>query len=83
MNDGKFEVILIKKPKNIFGYLSILKSLLLKDYSKDKNIIYSQDSRIKISSLEDIEWTIDGENAGFYREVEIGNINKNIEFLVM
>lgn len=83
LNDGKFEVMLIKKPSGFFGYFGILKALLLKDYSKDKNIIYSQDANLKISSEEQIEWTLDGEDAGFYNEIEINNINKNIEFLIM
>ena len=83
LNDGKFEVILIKKPKNIIGYFSIVKSLLSKNYEKDKNIIFSQDPGLRIVSEEKIEWTIDGEEAGFYNEVQIGIINKNMEFLVM
>jgi len=83
LNDGKFELILIKKPKDILGYIGIVKSLLLKDYSKDENIIYSQDKGLKISSEQNIEWTLDGEDAGFYNKVEISNINKNMEFLIM
>ncbi len=83
LNDGKFEVILIKKPKNFFGYFGILKSIILKDYSKDPNIIFSQDSNLKIDSEEQIEWTLDGEDAGYYNKIEINNLNKNIEFLIM
>lgn len=83
LNDGKLELILIKKPKDFWGYLGILKSLLLKDYSKDENIIYSQDKSLIISSEQNIEWTLDGEDAGFYNKVEISNINKNMEFLIM
>lgn len=83
LSDGRFEVILIKKPKNILGYIGIIKSILLKDYSEDINIIYSQDEKLKIESEDQIEWTIDGEAAGAYNKIEISNINKNIEFLIM
>ncbi len=83
LSDGRLEVILIKKPKNIFGYLEIIKSILTKDYSKDRNIIYSQDESLKIESEDSIEWTIDGEAAGAYTNIEISNISKNMEFLVM
>lgn len=83
LSDGLFEVVLIKKPESIFEYIGIIKSILLKDYSEDYNIIYSQDESLRIESQENIEWTIDGEDAGFYRNVEIGTIKKNIEFLVM
>lgn len=83
LSDGLLEVILIKKPENIFGYIGIIKSILLKDYSEDLNIIYSQDKKLKIQSNENIEWTIDGEIGGSYKDVKIDNINKNIEFLIM
>lgn len=83
LSDGKLEVILIKKPKNILGYFGIIKSIILKDYSEDLNIIYSQDESLKLETEEKIEWTIDGEAAGSYQKVEISTINKNIEFLVM
>ena len=83
LNDGKFEVIFIKKPKGFFEYCSVLKSLFLQDYSTDKNIIYSQDKRLKIVSEEQIEWTLDGEDAGFYTRVQIDNLTKNMEFLIM
>lgn len=83
LNDGKFEVLFIKKPKGFLEYCNVLKSLFLKDYSTDKNIIYSQDKRLKVISEEQIEWTLDGEDAGLYTRVQIDNINKNIEFLIM
>lgn len=83
LNDGKFEVVLIKKPKNIFGYFGIMKAILTKDYSKDENILYSQDASLKFVLEEPIEWTIDGEDAGKHKNIQIGNINQNMEFLIM
>lgn len=83
LNDGKFEVIFIKKPKGFFEYVSVLKALFFRDYSTDKNIIYSQDRKIKVVSEEQIEWTLDGEDAGLYTRVQIDNLTKNIEFLIM
>ncbi len=83
LNDGKFEVILIKKPENFTDYLKIFKSILFKDYTNNKNIFYTQEKKLKISSEKLIEWTIDGEDAGCYKIVEIGNKTKNMEFLVL
>lgn len=83
LNDGKMEVLLIKKPKNIFGYLGIFKSILTKNYSTDRNILYSQDSELKIESKEEISWVLDGEFGGEFDKVEFKVIPKNIEFLIM
>lgn len=81
LNDGKFEVLLIKKQKN--------KAKLLKTYTKlinqkrDKNVIYLKASNIKIEATEKMKWSLDGEEEETNGNIEISNVMDNIDFLTM
>lgn len=81
INDGKFEVLLIKKQKN--------KADLLKTYSKlinqkrDENVIYLKASKLKIETQEKMEWSLDGELKQTDGTIEILNVVNNINFLTM
>jgi diacylglycerol kinase family enzyme len=72
MNDGFFEVTLIKRPKNPIELQEILTSLLS---SEDKtDLIYSFKTRkLKITTEEPVSWTLDGEFGGDETEVVIEN----------
>ncbi|MBQ7678052.1 MAG: diacylglycerol kinase family lipid kinase [Lachnospiraceae bacterium] len=81
LDDGVFEVTLIRTPKNplelseIIGYLT---SIL-----KETALVYSmQTSELKISSEEEIPWTLDGEFGGKHDAVLIRNLPKAMEILV-
>lgn len=55
---GKFEMLFIKKPKNIIEWINTIISLLLKKHSK-RYFYYFQTDKIKITSKTKIPWTID------------------------
>jgi len=82
INDGNFEMLFIKKPKNILGYIKIINALLWKKHNKKDFFEYFQTDRIKMSSEIGVPWTIDGEFGGRKKEVEINNINKAIEYVI-
>lgn len=81
IDDGKFEVILIKKPKHKIQYIGIAFDILLKRY-QSKNFFYKQGSKIEISADRSLAWTIDGEFGGRAKETKISNCNKAITFIV-
>lgn len=81
LTDGKFEVLLIKKPKKIIEFIKLGINLLLKKHN-DKHIKFIQSSNIKIETKEDVNWTLDGEDSGKYHRINISNLNKNVEFLI-
>lgn len=58
INDGKFEVLFIKKPKNIIGWLKTLTLLLLKKH-KSEYFYYFQTDKIEIESNKKLKWTLD------------------------
>ena len=83
LDDGKFECILIKKPKKWTGYFSLLKSFWRKDYTDNKYIHYIQTNEIKIMAEQNIKWTVDGEFAGEQKNVKIENMQKKIEMTIL
>lgn len=60
MNDGKFEVLLIRAPKNIAELVQIVNNLNLRRFDGDL-IQFFDASQIKVTSDDAIDWTLDGE----------------------
>ncbi len=78
LNDGLFEVLLVKTPKNVNLVKSIITSILEKDF--DPELFYSfKTSHISIKCSEEISWTIDGEYCGSYDKADISVMNKAVE----
>lgn len=74
-DDGLFEVILIRNPKNMIELNSILGSLLLNDMNSEY-IYYFKTENLKFVCNEEINWTLDGEYGGSLKEAEIQNIKQ-------
>lgn len=79
LSDGKYEVILVRKPKKKTGIISIAINILFKRYN-NKNFVFLQGSNIKIMPKTHLNWTLDGEYGGRKKQVEIIN---NKEALTM
>lgn len=62
LDDGKFEYLFIKYPKNILELQAAMTSLL-NGKIDDRYIYYGQFSVLRLES-EALEWTLDGENGG-------------------
>ena len=78
MNDGLFEVTLIKRPKNPLELNNLISSMVLGDI--DSNSMYCFKTRqITFDSMVSIPWTLDGEFGGEHTHVEVENIYKAIE----
>lgn len=72
-DDGLFEVILIKQPKNMIELNAILGSLLLNDYNTEYMYSFKTDE-LTVESSEEINWTLDGEFGGCVKKAKIRNI---------
>lgn len=82
LTDGTLDMVLIRKPKNIFGYLKIIKGFLKKEYTIENNYYFSKVKELKILSDKPISWTVDGEYYGDIKEVKIKNITKRVKFAI-
>lgn len=81
LDDGVFEVTLIKQPKNPIELNNIMVSLLNHDI--DTNVMYCfRTAKLVIESTEPVAWTLDGENGGSHKSVRIQNICKGMDIRV-
>lgn len=77
LDDGVFEVTLIKKPHNPIELNEILACLT--NMIDDSDLIYSfKTNEVRITAREQIAWTLDGEFGGEHKEVIIRNLNKRV-----
>lgn len=81
IDDGKFEVLLIRKPKKIIDWINTAFLLLAKKH-KNKYFYYTQTKEIKFKSNQGLNWTLDGEYGGRNKEVKIKTNNKAINFVI-
>lgn len=83
LDDGLFEVNLIKFPQNPIQLNEILTNLMMPK-AIDTQYIYSfkTDHMILRCENQAIPWTLDGEFGGNHREVEITNYNQAIQFMI-
>jgi len=72
LNDGLFEVILVKNPKNVIETQDILSRLVRQDLSSDAFVVLKTD-KIKFISERPVQWTLDGEFGGTVTEASVTN----------
>lgn len=80
LNDGVFEILLVRMPKNILD-LKAIAAALLSDKLEPEHMVCIQTSQLKIKS-EPIDWTFDGEYGGNYEEVKVSVMNKALNIIV-
>jgi len=72
LNDGLFEVTLIKTPKNPLELNSILAALAIADI--DTKYMYNfKSGKLTFEAEEEVAWTLDGEYGGKHTKVELRN----------
>ena len=80
MDDGLFEALLIRNPKNPIELQQVLNALLSKQLDADQ-MCYMSSSYIHIVSDDDVQWTLDGEDGGIYSEVEMKNLKQSLPII--
>lgn len=81
LDDGVFEVTLIRRPKNPIELNNIMISLVNRDIDMGAMYCFRTD-RVVLESKEPVAWTLDGENGGNHERVEIRNLHQAIEIMV-
>jgi diacylglycerol kinase family enzyme len=81
LDDGVFEVTLIKTPRNPIELNEIIACLT--NLIDDSELIYTfKTSEIRFSSEEKVTWTLDGEYGGEHDELVIRNLKQRISIFV-
>ena len=82
MNDGKFEVMLIKAPNNIVELNGIIFALTTQSYETCNEISFFSTSKMKITADKEMPWTLDGEYQEGSETIAIENIRSAVNILV-
>lgn len=80
-DDGEFEAMLIKKPKNLAELGEIITALLDEKFNT-KYMYTFKTGDILFESMEEIPWTLDGEFGGQHERVHIKNKKQALEIMV-
>ncbi|MBR2949112.1 MAG: YegS/Rv2252/BmrU family lipid kinase [Lachnospiraceae bacterium] len=81
LSDGKFEVTLIKRPRNLDDLNQIISSLTLRDIDAAQMYCFKT-SRLVFESSEPVAWTLDGEFGGRHTSVLLENRKQAMKIMI-
>jgi len=81
MNDGLFEVMLVRNPKNILHLQEII-TAVVSGKESDNSLVRFKTRKLEIISETPLAWTRDGENGGEHTHVMLENLHQAFEILV-
>lgn len=80
LDDGVFEVMFIRRPKNILELNEIIASLV--GTTDSKMIEVFKTTELTIECEEEISWTLDGEFGGLHKNVRIKNLKHVVQIML-
>ena len=81
MNDGLFELLLVRSPKNPIELAEIVYMLTTQNYESNKITFVNADS-FTIYADENMDWSLDGEYQEGRERIEIENLHNAIDIVV-
>lgn len=81
LDDGLFEIVLVKMPKSLAALNEIVLSLMGEKPEDDQHIFYGKTSKVIMRSEEKISWALDGEFGGEEDTVRIENRRKLLSII--
>lgn len=81
MNDGYFEVLLVKSPDNLLELNQVLTALTLQDFNSPMLSFFSTKS-VVITADPEMPWTLDGEYEQGHEEIKVENIHNAIKIMM-
>ena len=70
VDDGLFEVLLVKKPKSVADFFRILRCVRKREYPP-AYFCHFRTATVSLSSEKPLPWTIDGEYKGDFQDVDV------------
>lgn len=80
LDDGKFEVMLIRQPANAMELNSLMAALLNRNISAECMLCFKT-SHMIMETVDELPWTLDGEFGGKHRKVTITNAKKALNLI--
>ena len=81
LNDGLFEVLLIRNPENILKLQPLIDGILRQEFDREGMEFFHTD-KITVSGGSNVSWTLDGEYAEGSDIINVSNINNAIKLIV-
>ena len=81
LDDGKFEMLLIRRPKSAGDLSNLLIALIDQDYDYE-GLVFRHVSSIHVETAENIPWSLDGEYAASTPVIEIVNRQQSLTMLL-
>lgn len=81
-NDGYFELVLVRNPKNPVDLANLISALAKQDFDSNDSIVFVHAKEITIKTEEDMPWSLDGEHDSGRNVNEIKNHNKALKIIV-
>ena len=81
LNDGYFEVLLIRNPDTIVKFQTIVDGILRQDLNRE-GIEFFKTKEITVEGGADIPWTLDGEYASSSDKITITNISSALHLVI-
>lgn len=81
LNDGYFEVLLIRNPDNILKLQPMIDGIIRKELNRE-GMEFFKTKEITVYAKNEISWTLDGEYAAGKDIIRISNIHKAVRFVV-
>ncbi len=81
LNDGVFEVLLVKNPTTPAQWTRVIAALTSSELNNEMIDFFTADS-IRIETAEDVEWTLDGERGECGRTFEVQNLHQRIALML-
>ena len=78
LNDGRFEILLVRYPKDFAELTAIIRRILAKDY-RHASVQLLHTRRVELEFATPTLWTVDGENGGEQERVVIENIHNAVQ----
>ena len=78
LNDGRFEVILVRKVKNPLDFFRVFHKIVKREYDDD-GLLYFKASHIKIVFEKKEDWSLDGESMSGVESADISVLNNAVE----
>ena len=81
LNDGYFEVLLIRNPDNILKLQPMIDGIIRKELNRE-GMEFFKTKEITVYSENTVSWTLDGEYAAGKDIIKISNIHNAVRFMV-
>ena len=82
LDDGVFEVTLIKTPQNILELNEIIQAVIAGKSENNKYFYQFRSKAVKFISDDPVAWTLDGEVGGYHEVVDVKNDKQALSLLV-